>query len=57
MVMASDKVWRVGPKGGIKITKDRYWAYGESKYVTKDETKMKEFMWVKLKAQDYKKGV
>ena len=56
MVMASDRVWRVGPKGGVKITKNHYWAGGGSPYVTKDEEKMKQFMWVKLQAQDNKKG-
>ncbi len=57
MVMASDRVWRQGPKGGVKITKDRYWWTGGSPYVTKDEKKMKEFMWVKLQAEAIKKGV
>ena len=57
IVVASDRVWRVGPKGGVKITKDQYWWTGGSPYITKNEEKMKEFMWVKLKAQDYKKGV
>ena len=56
MVMASDRVWRQGPKGGVKITKDRYWWSGGSPYVTKDEEKMKQFMWVKLQAQEIKKG-
>lgn len=56
IVAASDKVWRVGPKGGVKITKDRYHLFGSSKYVTKDETQMKQFMWVKLQAQEFKKG-
>lgn len=45
----SDKVWVQGPRGGVKIIKDREGAnYG---YVTKNEELMKQFMWVKLKAQ------
>ena len=50
----SDKVWRQGPKGGVKIVKDRN-APASSQYVTKDEKIMKEFMWVKLQAQPYVK--
>ena len=53
--MASDRVWRQGPKGGVKITKDRYWWTGGSPYITKNEDKMKEFMWVKLQAEAIKK--
>ena len=53
----SDKVWRQGPKGGVKIVKDgnsrlRY----ATQYVTTDEKIMKEFMWVKLKAQPFTQG-
>lgn len=45
----SNRVWRQGPRGGVKIIKDRKGiTYG---YVTKNEELMKEFMWVKLKAQ------
>lgn len=51
----SDKIWRQGPKGGVKIVKNRS-AYCTSQYVTTDEKIMKEFMWVKLQAQSYIKG-
>ena len=45
----SNKVWVQGSRGGVKIIKDRTSnIYG---YVTKNEELMKEFMWVKLKAQ------
>ncbi len=45
----SHRVWVQGPKGGVKMLKDRVdYTYG---YVTKNEELMKEFMWVKLKAQ------
>lgn len=54
LMQFSDKVWRQGPKGGVKIVKDRN-APASSQYVTKDEKIMKEFMWVKLQAQPYVK--
>jgi len=46
------RVWRQGPKGGIKIVKGRG-QHGYA-YVTKDEEMLKKFMWVKLKAQTLK---
>lgn len=55
LITLSDKVWRQGPKGGVKILKDRTtWAIPQ--YVTTNEKLMKEFMWVKLQAQTYIKG-
>ena len=55
LITLSDKVWRQGPKGGVKIIKDRtQWA--SSQYVTTNEKIMKEFMWVKLQAQSFIKG-
>lgn len=48
-VSFSHVVWKQGPRGGVKIIKDRIGTnYG---YVSKNEELMKEFMWVKLKAQ------
>lgn len=49
----SDRVWRQGPQGGVKIVKSRghIFDYG---YVTTNEERMKEFIWVKLKAQPVK---
>ena len=46
----SIKVWRQGPKGGVKIFKNRTY-YGCRGYVTNNDKEMKEFMWVKLQAQ------
>ena len=55
LITLADKVWRQGPKGGVKIIKERHkWA--SSQYVTTDEKVMKEFMWVKLQAQPFNKG-
>lgn len=56
LISHSIKVWRQGPKGGVKLVKDRWSWYGSNKYVTKDEKAIKEFMWVKLQAQPYIKG-
>ena len=51
----SDKIWRQGPRGGVRIIKDRNFE-SPNHYVTKDEKIMKEFMWVKLQAQPFTKG-
>jgi len=46
----SDRIWQQGPRGGVKIVKDRvnYCGYG---YVTNNETAMKKFTWIKLSAR------
>jgi len=49
LIQFSEKVWRQGPRGGVKIIKER--TTGIYQYVTKDEEEMKKFMWVKLQAQ------
>jgi hypothetical protein len=46
---SSNKVWRQGPRGGVKIIKNR--GIGSYGYVTTNEEQMKEFVWVKLQAQ------
>lgn len=56
LITLSHKVWRQGPKGGVKIIKDRYAVFHPAGYVTTDEKLMKEFMWVKLQAQPFTKG-
>ena len=45
----SHRVWTQGPRGGVKIIKDK--TDNNFGYVTKNEELMKEFMWIKLKAQ------
>jgi hypothetical protein len=47
----SDRVWVQGPRGGVKIVKNRRDMTNVYGYVTKNEKLMKEFMWVKLQAQ------
>jgi hypothetical protein len=56
LITLSDKVWRQGPKGGVKILKDRNSYHRHTQYVTTSEKLMKKFMWVKLQAQPYIKG-
>lgn len=49
LVQYSNKVWRQGPQGGVKIIKNRNVdGYG---YVTTNEKQMKEFVWIKLQAR------
>jgi hypothetical protein len=50
LLLQSDKVWRQGPKGGVKIYKDRSSHVFGLTYITKNEEEMKKFMWIKLQA-------
>lgn len=50
LVTLSDKVWLQGPRGGVRVIKDRM-GYSYTGYVTNNPEYMKEFMWVKLQAQ------
>lgn len=50
-IMYSDRVWVQGPRGGVKIVKNKRDMTNVYGYVTKNEQLMKEFMWVKLQAQ------
>ena len=52
LITVSDKVWRQGPKGGVKVIKDK--TRRCMNYVTSDEKMMKKFIWIKLKAQSIK---
>jgi hypothetical protein len=47
----STRVWIQGPRGGVRVRGEES---GLFYYVTKDDVLMKEFMWVKLKAQPLK---
>ena len=49
-IALSTKVWFQGPRGGVKIRKDRA-GLGCIGYITSEPEYMKEFMWVKLKAR------
>ncbi len=50
IITMSDRVWKQGPKGGVKIIKNRGWRLYPTGYITTDEKWMKKFAWVKLKA-------
>ena len=50
LVTLSNKIWRQGPRGGVKIIKDRT-GVGQYGYVTGNEAEMKKFMWAKLRAR------
>lgn len=49
----SDRVWKQGPRGGVKIVKHRWhngmWPIG---YITTNEKYMREFAWIKLQAKE-----
>ena len=51
LTTVSDKVWKQGPSGGVKIIKAPWrdnWPMG---YITQNEKYMREFAWVKLQAK------
>ncbi len=54
----SDRIWMQGPRGGVKIVKDRINYYGGAYggYVTNNKTAMKEFAWIKLSARPLEMG-
>jgi predicted phosphoadenosine phosphosulfate sulfurtransferase len=47
------RVWREGPKGGVKVIRDNSYfdTYG---YITTKKNAMKDFMWAKLAAKESK---
>lgn len=48
----SDRVWMQGPRGGVKIVKDRItYPGGMYGYITNNNKAMKEFAWIKLSAR------
>lgn len=55
LTTVSDRVWKQGPKGGVKIIKHSWhtndWPIG---YITQNEKYMREFFWIKLKAKELK---
>ena len=53
LAINSDRVWCQGPRGGVKIVKDRinYYGYGAYGYITNNKKAMKECTWIKLSAR------
>ena len=53
LAMNSNRIWCQGPRGGVKIVKDRinYYGGGVYGYITTNKKAMKEFAWIKLSAR------
>ena len=51
LMRESDQVWCQGPRGGVQLIKGDYWIYWTT-YLRRDSEKMKQFVWIKLRAQD-----
>ena len=52
LALNSDRIWCQGPRGGVKIIKDRLnYPGGMYGYITKNNKAIKEFAWVKLRAR------
>ena len=50
LMRESDQVWYQGPRGGVQLIKGDYWDYWAT-YLRQDSEKMKQFLWVKLRAR------
>lgn len=50
LMRESDQVWVQGPRGGVKLIKGAYWDHWAT-YLRRDSEKMKQFLWVKLRAR------
>lgn len=50
LMRESDQVWYQGPRGGVKLIKGAYWDHWAT-YLRRDSEKMKQFVWVKLRAR------
>jgi hypothetical protein len=51
----SNQVWYQGPRGGVQLVKWDYWDY-QATYLRRDSEKMKQFVWVKLRARELKQS-
>ena len=50
LMRESDQVWYQGPRGGVQLVKWDYCDY-QATYLRRDSEKMKQFVWVKLRAR------
>jgi hypothetical protein len=50
LMRESNQVWYQGPRGGVQLIKGGYWNWAT--YLRRDSEKMKQFVWVKLRARD-----
>jgi len=52
LALNSSRIWCQGPRGGVKIVKDRInYPGGMYGYITNNNKAMKEFAWIKLSAR------
>lgn len=51
LTTVSDRVWKQGPKGGVKIIKAPWSNLWPTGYITTNQKYMREFAWVKLRAK------
>ena len=51
LMRESDQVWYQGPRGGVQLVKWDYCDY-QATYLRRDSEKMKQFVWVKLRARE-----
>lgn len=51
LTTVSDRVWKQGPKGGVKLVKTPWWEDWPMGYLTTNEKYMKEFFWIKMQAK------
>jgi hypothetical protein len=52
LITVSERVWKQGPRGGVKIIKspwNQLWPMG---YITNNKKYMQEFSWIKLQAKE-----
>ena len=52
LITVSDRVWKQGPKGGVKIVKSPWRDPWPAGYVTSKDEYMREFLWVKIRAKE-----
>jgi hypothetical protein len=51
LLRMSERVWKQGPRGGVKIVKAPWSDLWPTGYITTNEKYMKEFAWIKLRAK------
>ena len=51
LMIISDRVWKQGPRGGVKIIRAPWSSFYPLGYITTNEKYMREFTWVKIRAK------
>jgi hypothetical protein len=52
LITVSERVWKQGPRGGVKIIKSPWNQLWPAGYITNNEKYMQEFSWIKLQAKE-----